>query len=159
MSTDVSRLFLFVQRNGFRLIITVYIKALCQRTRKPGLCPLGTLSYGEARNHINNDHRVQMELMGFLEGHRESEQQALETVALGLGNFLRDLEILKFFQGLSWRSGGQDSTLSMKRAWVQSLVGEVRFHMPHGTADKKKKKSSRTWRYVSWAVADRVWES
>lgn len=84
-------------KKWFHLIIIVYTKVLCQRTRKLGLCPLGTLSYGEARNHINNDHRVQMELLGFLEGHRESEQQALETVALGLGNFQRDLAILKFF--------------------------------------------------------------
>lgn len=109
MSTDVSRLFLFVQRNGFRLIIIVYIKALCQRTRKPGLCPLGTLSYGEARNHINRKPEsdgVDGVLGG---GHRESEQQALETVALGLGNFLRDLEILKVLPGTFLESGGQDS--------------------------------------------------
>lgn len=155
MSADCLYLF---KENGFHLITIVYTKVLCQRTRKLGLCPLGTLSYREARNHINNGHSVQMESMGFLEGHRESEQQALETVALGLRNFLRDLEILQFFQGLSWRSSGQDATLSMQGAWVQSLVGEVRSCMPRGIAEKRKR-SSCMWRYVSWAVADRVWKS
>ena len=41
--------------------------------------------------------------------------------------------------GVPWRSTGRDSVLSPQRAWVQSLVGELRSHKTHGVAEKKKK--------------------
>ena len=37
----------------------------------------------------------------------------------------------------------KDSVLSLPRAWVQSLVGELRSRKPHGAAKLKKKKNSR----------------
>ena len=41
---------------------------------------------------------------------------------------------IKNFQieGIPWWSGGQDFVLSLLRAWVQSLVSEVRFHVFNG---------------------------
>ena len=42
---------------------------------------------------------------------------------------------------LPWRSS-KDSALSLQRAQVQSLVKELRFHMPHDMALKKKKVAS-----------------
>ena len=33
-------------------------------------------------------------------------------------------------------------TLPMQGAWIQSLVGEIRSHKPHGMAKKKKKKKT-----------------
>ena len=58
--------------------------------------------------------------------------------------------------GVPWRSSGGDSVLSPQRAWVQSLVGELRSHKTHGVAEKEKKEKggshgsglrggSRTW--------------
>ena len=41
-------------------------------------------------------------------------------------------------RGIPWRSSGQDSALSLLRAQVQSLVGELRSHKPCSTAKKKK---------------------
>ena len=43
--------------------------------------------------------------------------------------------------------------LSLLRAWVQSLVGELKSHKLHGTA--KKKKSCLFG--VTWGHADEVW--
>ena len=43
-------------------------------------------------------------------------------------------------QGIPWWSSGQDSVLSLLRAWVQSLVWELRSHEPSGTAKKTKTK-------------------
>ena len=34
--------------------------------------------------------------------------------------------------GIAWRSSGEDSALSPPRAWVQSLVRELRSHKPRG---------------------------
>ena len=42
-------------------------------------------------------------------------------------------------QGITLWSSGYDSALSLSRAWVQSLVGELR---PHEPAAKKKKNMS-----------------
>ena len=39
--------------------------------------------------------------------------------------------------GLLWKSSGLDSMLLLLRAWIPSLVWEVRSHMPHGTALQK----------------------
>ena len=36
--------------------------------------------------------------------------------------------------GLPWWSGGEDSKLSLPRAQVQFLVGDLRFHKSSGTA-------------------------
>ena len=40
---------------------------------------------------------------------------------------------------IPWWSSGQASVLSLPRAWVQSLVGELRSRKPRGVAKKKKK--------------------
>ena len=42
--------------------------------------------------------------------------------------------------GLPWMSRGYDSTLSLLRTQVQSLVEELRSHKPRDMAKKKKKK-------------------
>ena len=43
----------------------------------------------------------------------------------------------KNLSGLPWQSsGGLDSELPLKGAWVRSLVGELRFHMLCGVAKK-----------------------
>ena len=39
--------------------------------------------------------------------------------------------------GIPWRSSGWDSALSLPRAWVQSLVGELRSCEPCGPATEK----------------------
>ena len=39
--------------------------------------------------------------------------------------------------GLPWRSSGLDSTLPLLASRIQPLVGELRSHMPWGTAKKK----------------------
>ena len=41
---------------------------------------------------------------------------------------------------LPWWSSDQDSTLPVHGTWVQSLVGELRSHIPLSMAKKKKKK-------------------
>ena len=40
---------------------------------------------------------------------------------------------------LSWWPSGSDSMLPMQRAWVSSLVRELRSQMPHGVTKKEKK--------------------
>ena len=40
-------------------------------------------------------------------------------------------------RGISAASG-YDSALPLLRVWVQSLLGELRFHQPHGVAKKTK---------------------
>ena len=45
-------------------------------------------------------------------------------------------------EGLPCWSSGQHSSLSLPRAWIQSLVGELRFCRSH-SVDKKKKKKER----------------
>ena len=52
-------------------------------------------------------------------------------------------------QGIPWRSSGWDYALSLLRAWVQSLVGELRSHKPFGGAIKKRKK----WKKMSPDIA------
>ena len=42
--------------------------------------------------------------------------------------------------GIPWQFSGYDLALSLPWPGVQSLVGELRFCNPHGTAKKKKKK-------------------
>ena len=39
---------------------------------------------------------------------------------------------------IPWRSSGLDSARPLQRAWVPSLVRELRSLMPHGAAKKKK---------------------
>ena len=39
---------------------------------------------------------------------------------------LRVREFTKQAQGVPWRSGGQDSVLSLPRVWVQSPAGELK---------------------------------
>ena len=41
--------------------------------------------------------------------------------------------------GLPWWFGGYDFELQMQGVWVQSLVGELRSHMPPDMAKKNKK--------------------
>lgn len=41
-------------------------------------------------------------------------------------------------EGISWWSSGQESVLSLTRAWLQSLVGELRSHKASHTARKEK---------------------
>ena len=45
--------------------------------------------------------------------------------------------------GDSWKSSGEDSKVSLLRALVQFLIGELRIHMLQGAAKKKKKKEKR----------------
>ena len=52
--------------------------------------------------------------------------------------------LLKRYGGLPWRSTGEDSALPMQGAWVRSLAGEIRSHMPCGTAKKIKKQNKTT---------------
>ena len=40
------------------------------------------------------------------------------------------------YQGLPWQSSSQDFTLPMQGARVRPPAGELRSHMPHGTAEK-----------------------
>ena len=44
-----------------------------------------------------------------------------------------------FTEGIPWQSSGQDSMLSLLKAWVQSLVRELRSHKPCSKVKKKKK--------------------
>ena len=53
-------------------------------------------------------------------------------------------------QGLPWWSRGWDSVLPPQGTWVQSLVGELRFHMPWGTAKKQKQKLK--WLWSEWKI-------
>ena len=39
--------------------------------------------------------------------------------------------------GLPWRSSGWDSAFPPQRAWVRSLVRELRSHVPRSVAEKK----------------------
>ena len=45
-------------------------------------------------------------------------------------------DLKKGHLGLAWWSSGLDSALPMQEAQVQSLVGELRSHMPHSMAKK-----------------------
>ena len=38
-----------------------------------------------------------------------------------------------------------DSVLPLQGAWVQSLAGELKAHMPHGMAKKKKKEYRKSF--------------
>ena len=42
--------------------------------------------------------------------------------------------------GIPWQSSGEDSMLSLLRAWVQSRVGELKCHNLHSTAKTKKRR-------------------
>ena len=46
-------------------------------------------------------------------------------------------------QGLPWGSSGEDPALPPQEAWAWSLVRELRSHMLHGMAKKKKKKRNK----------------
>ena len=46
--------------------------------------------------------------------------------------------------GIPWQSSGQDSTLSLQRARVQSLVGELKSHKPCDVAKNNPKTVERT---------------
>ena len=43
-----------------------------------------------------------------------------------------------YLEGIPWQSSGWESALSLPRAWVQSLVGELKSHKPRSTAKKEK---------------------
>ena len=48
-------------------------------------------------------------------------------------------------RGMPWWTSGSDTKLSLLRAWVRSLVRELRrSHKPQGTAKKRKEKRSST---------------
>ena len=49
------------------------------------------------------------------------------------------LPLQEVIMGLPWRSSDWDTALPMQGPWVQSLVRELRSHMPCGEAIKKKK--------------------
>lgn len=51
-----------------------------------------------------------------------------------------DAEITKHLMGDFPGGSVVDSLLPMQRAWVLSLIRELRSHMAHGMAQKKKKK-------------------
>ena len=57
--------------------------------------------------------------------------------ALTRNNLKRNYE--NNFMGIPWWSSGQDSSLSLPRVRVQSLVGELRSREPRGQKKKKKK--------------------
>ena len=57
--------------------------------------------------------------------------------------------IKKQKQGIPWRSSQWDSALSLPRARVQFLVGELRSCKPHSTAKKKKKTQKNKNRHAS----------
>ena len=61
----------------------------------------------------------------------ERREPGLETKS----SFPRKLRL-----GLPWWSRGEDSVLLMQSTCVQTLVGELRSHMLHVAALKKKKK-------------------
>ena len=48
--------------------------------------------------------------------------------------------IRKRYVGIPWQSNGYDSALPLQGAQVQSLGGELRSHMPRGTAKSRKRK-------------------
>ena len=45
---------------------------------------------------------------------------------------------IMWFLGIPWLSSGHGFELSLQGAWVQSLVRELRSHMPHGKREKNK---------------------
>ena len=47
-------------------------------------------------------------------------------------------------QGLPWCSNGSNSKLPIQGAQFQSLVGELRSHMPHGVAKNKQTNKKET---------------
>ena len=51
-------------------------------------------------------------------------------------------------QEIPWRSSGEDLALSLTRARVQSLVGELRSHKLHGVAKKKKKERKLLYKFT-----------
>ena len=54
-----------------------------------------------------------------------------------------DAEITKHLMGDFPGGPVVDSLLPMQRAWVLSLIRELRSHMAHGMAKKRKKKKAR----------------
>ena len=40
--------------------------------------------------------------------------------------------------GIPWWSGGKYVMLSLSKAWVRFLIGELRSHKPHSTPKKEK---------------------
>ena len=69
---------------------------------------------------------------------KEKQELSLKTGdnVQGITRVLRTAIVL----GIPWRSSGQDSMLSLPRAWVLSLVGELRSHKLY---QKKKKKGRK----------------
>ena len=41
-------------------------------------------------------------------------------------------------RGIPWWSGGKYVMLSLSKAWVRFLIGELRSHKPHSTPQKEK---------------------
>ena len=58
-----------------------------------------------------------------------------------------------FIGGLPWRSSGYNSSLPMQRAWILSLVGEIRSHMPCDVAKNIFKKTDLQLGF-SWLTGD-----
>ena len=52
--------------------------------------------------------------------------------------FLFFIVVKKQQLGIPWWSSGYNSTLSVLRAWILSLVGEIRSHKTHSTAKGEK---------------------
>ena len=51
----------------------------------------------------------------------------------------RNKAILKYEEEVSGSSSGYDSMMSLPKAWVHSLVGEIISHKPCGMAKRRKK--------------------
>ena len=74
----------------------------------------------------------------------------LVKVSLGFRSLIpSSVGHLKVCVGFPWWSGGEDSVLPTQGLKVQSLIGELRSHMPNGTAKKKKVCGTRDY---SWSV-------
>ena len=63
--------------------------------------------------------------------------------------------------GIPWQSSGQDSTLSLLRAWVLPLVGELRSCKLCGAGHGKKKKKSEEFfpELINAVFFKKVWAS
>ena len=59
---------------------------------------------------------------------KESSLHILGNILVHFRTFSTFRTFQYIFQGISWRSSGWDSTLSLPRAWVQSLVRELGSH-------------------------------
>ena len=69
-------------------------------------------------------------------------------------------------EGIPWRSSSWDSMLSLQGVRVQSLVRELRSHMPYGVAKnqnktkQKQRKKQKDWRWIERSrLEPEMWES